>query len=117
MTNKQINYAIAKACKWTEIHDSGPWHNHKPWGYPPQPSGTGGNAYKYVPNYCTDLNAMHDAEILIQDRNKYLNILASVTEPIDGLPKDHDWAFTRATARQRAEAFLRTLGKWEKVQG
>jgi len=30
---------------------------------------------------------------------------------------DNAWAFALATARQRAEAFLRTLGKWEEVQG
>lgn len=107
MSDEQINAAIAQACGYEcrEPYAQG-------WVLPNK------TAWQLtIPNYCTDLNAMHDAEILIQDRNKYLNILASVTEPIDGLPKDHDWAFTRATARQRAEAFLRTLGKWEEVQG
>lgn len=106
MTDEQINRAIAETCGWkprrqTKLTRTGHFKV----------------SYENPPDYCTDLNAMHDAEILIQDRNKYLNILASVTEPIDGLPKDHDWAFTRATARQRAETFLRTLGKWEEVQG
>lgn len=103
MSDEQINAAIAQACGYEcrEPYAQG-------WVLPNK------TAWQLtIPNYCTDLNAMHDAEILIQDRNKYLNILASVTEPIDGLPKDHDWAFTRATARQRAETFLRTLGKWE----
>jgi hypothetical protein len=92
MNDEKINAAIAEVCGWTEHPD----------GY-----------YDSIPNYCADLNAMHNAEVLIQDRNKYLNILAGVTEPIDGTPADHDWAFTRATAYQRAEVFLRTLGKWE----
>lgn len=107
MSDEQINAAIAQACGYEcrEPYAQG-------WVLPNK------TAWQLtIPNYCTDLNAMHDAEILIQDRNKYLNILASVTEPIDSLPKDHDWAFTQATARQRAEAFLRTLGKWEEVQG
>lgn len=111
MTDQEINAAIAEACGWTEVGEceNGGFRFR---GFPPHRF----EAHrKPIPNYCTDLNAMHEAEILIQDRNKYLNILASVTEPIDGLPKDHDWAFTRATARQRAEAFLKTLGKWEEA--
>lgn len=116
MTDDQINKAIAEACGWTEIHDSGPWHNHKPWGYPPQPPGAGGNAYKYVPDYCNDLNAMHEAEKTLTPKNWnnfsenwwiYCKLLRV---------NDADEAI-HATARQRAEAFLRTLGKWEEVQG
>ena len=103
MTDEQINAAIAKACGWTEIKDN-------VVGKAP---GETANRVMFLPNYSTSLNMMHEAEALIQDRNKYINILAGVTEPIDGLPEDHDWAFTRATAYQRAEAFLRTLGKWE----
>ena len=107
MTDEQINAAIAEACGWTEIQKC--VCSHKLEGYP-----NNFEIYKMpVPNYCADLNAMHDAEVLIQDRNKYLNILAGVAEPIDSLPEEHDWAFTRATAYQRAEAFLRTLGKWK----
>jgi hypothetical protein len=111
MTNEQINEAIAEACGWIEIHDSGPWHHHKPWGYPPQPPGAGGNAYKYVPDYCTDLNAMHEAEKVLAPKNwdrfseKWWNYYHHL---LDG-----DVHKTiHATARQRAEAFLLTLGKW-----
>lgn len=108
MTDEQINRAIAEACGWTEIHDSGPWHNHKPWGYPPQPPGTGGNAYKYVPNYCVDLNAMKEAEMTLTSV-QLLNYIAMLYNVCDDAPL--------ASSRQRAEAFLRTLGKWEEVQG
>lgn len=111
MTNEQINQRIAEACGWTEIHDSGPWHNHKPWGYPPQPPGTGGNAYKYVPDYCADLNAMHEAEMTLTEYQResiYPRMMGGWRNPTKPI---------YATARQRAEAFLRTLGKWEEVQG
>jgi len=56
------------------------------------------------PDWCNDLNAMHKAEKTILDINDGYGWELSRTE-----------CFTvwHATARQRAEAFLRTLGKWE----
>lgn len=104
MTDQQINMAIAEACGWTEIHDSGVWHHHKLWGYPPLAPGAGGNSYQYIPDYCTDLNAMHEAEkvLPIKKLMKYVRHLEK---------RSSVWFC--ADARQRAEAFLRTLGKWE----
>jgi len=105
VTNDQINRAIAEACGWTDIHDSGPWHNHKLWGYPPELHGQGGNAYKYMPDYCADLNAMHHAEKTIyKHHNLWSAYYYHVGVGAQGL---------HATARKKAEAFLRTLGKWE----
>jgi hypothetical protein len=112
MTDEQINQRIAEACGWTDIHDSGPWHNNTLWGYPPIKPGQGGNAYKYLPNYCTNLNAMHEAEKVLQ------NQFAAMIE--EAYWRNLQWVKPHpiyATARQRAEAFLRTLGKWEEVQG
>lgn len=65
-----------------------------------------------VPNYTEDLNAMHEAEKVLIRPNLYaqggwgmylrhLSIVTDEQHPID------------ATAAQRAEAFLRTIGKWE----
>jgi hypothetical protein len=83
MTDEQINAAIAK------IHLSEKY----PDGY-------------WVRDYCANLNAMHEAEsILTEDQ---LWIMARQIEK----NWEDQWYF-RATARQRAEAFLRTLGKWE----
>jgi hypothetical protein len=107
MTNEQINAAIAEACGWTGIHDSGPWHNHKLWGYPPMKHGQGGNAYKYLPDYCADLNAMHDAEKVLRDKELLFEYGMHISN------SHHYEYLLRATARERAEAFLRTLGKWE----
>jgi hypothetical protein len=72
-----------------------------------------------LPNYLNDLNAMHQAEELITDWPKYTKMLAKV---IAGVPdatraegtivKVCTSVMIRATAAQRAEAFLRTLGLW-----
>jgi hypothetical protein len=60
-------------------------------------------------DYCNDLNAMHEAEkVLGKERNHYIDMLGTMY-------KD-SWEFATATARQRAEAFLRTLGKWEEAE-
>lgn len=106
MTNEQINRQIAEACGWTNIHDSGPWHHHKIWGYPPMQPGQGGNTYNYLPDYCNDLNAMHEAEATLTEDQLWI-----MARQIERNWEDQ-WYF-RATASQRAEAFLRTLGKWE----
>ena len=110
MTDQQINQAIAKACGWTEIHDSGVWHHHKLWGYPPLAPGAGGNSYQYILDYCNDLNAMHEAERTLTDANMYV-----MEYHIKAMVRGNGFYF-HATARQRAEAFLRTLGKWEEAE-
>ena len=59
---------------------------------------------------CNDLNAMHDAEKVLTDDQRdifyprWLGGFMSRTGPI------------YATARQRAQAFLRTMGKWEEAK-
>lgn len=60
-------------------------------------------------NYCSDLNAMHDAEMILPI--KKMMIYLKHLEKINGC------YWFCADARERAEAFLRTLGKWEEVQG
>jgi hypothetical protein len=81
MTTEQINIAIAEACGWTDIN---------------------------VPGYCHDLNAMHEAENVL-DTETEDNITGSYSAYAQCLA----WAGGySATARQRAEAFLRAIGKW-----
>jgi hypothetical protein len=71
-------------------------------------------AYNSGPNYCTDLNAMHEAEKVLSDESwlEYTNMVRKIFGPIRSVPA---WgkSYLHLTARQRAEAFLRTLGKWE----
>ena len=59
------------------------------------------------PDYPTDLNAMHEAEkvLTLPERRKYRKTLLGHCEPAS--------IAIHATAAQRAEAFLRTIGKWE----
>lgn len=101
MTNEEINAAIAEACGWRDV-----WR-HRDVGTSPD------NQFLQVPKYCTDLNAMNEAEKCVEDRDKYLNVLADITEELEFISVENDWLFCRATARQRAEAFLRTLDKWK----
>jgi hypothetical protein len=99
MTNEQINIAIAKACGWkyekneTHAPDGSFW-----WSKEPE-----------FPNYCNDLNAMHEAEKLHADDDKwterYWLALYEATQ-------ETRWPYD-ASAAQRAEAFLKTIGKWE----
>jgi hypothetical protein len=64
-------------------------------------------------NYCTDLNAMHEAEKVLTDE-QCVFIRLHLRERLENHPASrYVW---NATARQRAEAFLRTLGKWEEAE-
>lgn len=74
----------------------------------------------YLPDYLNDLNAMNEAEALFDAPSKthfgnnsaYYHYLSIVTKR-DGNELLNRYRMIRATAAQRAEAFLRTIGKWE----
>lgn len=74
-------------------------------------------AYNFVINYCGDLNAMHEAEKVLPDESwlEYTNMAREIFGPIRSLPALGK-SYLHLTARQRAEAFLRTLGKWEEAE-
>lgn len=68
-------------------------------------------------DYLNDLNAMHEAEkMLDEDQRDYFIDKLSTTIYGDVWPQDwvnEHWSkLVMATARQRSEAFLRCLGKW-----
>jgi hypothetical protein len=69
------------------------------------------------PDWCNDLNAMHDAENLLQRmKPEFARWLLEIVSRDAGPGVWYaagSFAHVHATARQRAEAFLRTLGKWE----
>jgi hypothetical protein len=75
-----------------------------------------GGEWKPVPYYPKDLNAMHEAEKIFDktQRSKYANELHDVilTEENEDDDTEIDFAWLSATAAQRAEAFLRTVGRW-----
>jgi hypothetical protein len=106
MTDDEINASIAESCGWTEVnvtHRSGKAPNAEYVGS------------EFIPNYCNDLNAMHEAEKAFnwQQWNAYREELRTVV--LGPIRMVSDWckADLHATARQRAEAFLKTIGKWE----
>jgi hypothetical protein len=104
MTDEQINAAIAEACGWTDFAV------HPEFGLMGTPPDTHG-LRTAVDWYTIDLNAMHEAEKVLNDANMF--VMAHHIERLVSAKGQH---YFHATARQRAEAFLRTLGKWEEVQ-
>lgn len=101
MTDQQINAAIAEALGWEQKGNT--WLT---------PSGTPVFATD-VPNYCNDLNAMHEAEKVLAPKN-WNNFKKNWWDYCKLLREGNDASEAiHANARQRAEAFLRTLGKWE----
>jgi len=99
MTDEQINQRIAEACGWTDFV------THPEFGLMGVAPDTHG-LRTGVEWYTVDLNAMHEAEESLKGKQfgAYGNALTDIEGSLWGI---------RATARQRAEAFLRTLGKWE----
>ena len=101
MTDEQINISIAKACGWkyenneTHAPDGSFWWSKE----------------LEIPDYCNDLNAMHEAE-------KSLNQIQAraYSDFLGQSEQDGTWAGCHCfhqTAAQRAEAFLKNINKWE----
>ena len=113
MTDEQINIAIAEHFGWGFLasNDFGKnIYEHKFHGR---------QSHKSLPDYCNDLNAMREAEMSVVNSPKYWENLVNIVlgfEYIDFDPTNEYSCLEVATAssRQRAEAFLKTIGKWEK---
>lgn len=107
MSPEAQRIAIAEACGWRLLTKpqqfgnvflgAGCW-----WQDDQQRGGS-------CPDYLSDLNAMREAEeaLAVQQQNIMLRIT------IDHIGVDRAMF---ATAAQRAEAFLRTIGKWEDAE-
>jgi hypothetical protein len=69
-----------------------------------------------VPDYLNDLNAMHEAEKVLNEKEQrdyvFRLLLKLVAGSVTNNLNDH-FIFIQATATQRAEAFLKTLNLWE----
>jgi hypothetical protein len=104
MTNQQINRAIAEACGWTEISTD------SVVGKAP---GETCNRVMFLPLYCSNLNAMAEAEAVLKvaDTHEYTDLLYDIA--CKNQEQTGKWLPYSIPARQRAEAFLRTLDKWE----
>jgi len=71
-----------------------------------------------IPDYCSDLNAMAEARKAafhglknVTHRVNFMVWLHRITEP-EAATFGNPWKLVDSTARQQAEAFLRTFGKW-----
>ena len=73
-----------------------------------------------VPDFTGDLNEMHEAEsTLHRNGPEFSRMLLELVGEAAGpgvLYAYGSFSHVHAPARLRAEAFLRTLGKWEEVQ-
>jgi hypothetical protein len=94
MNDEEINRAIAEHLGWKPTTDGGIcWTDD-------------GEAIITPPNYCGDLNAMHEAEKTLENHQLWM-----MTYALAGIVHV-DTPIAHATSYQRAEAFLRTVGKW-----
>lgn len=112
MTDEQINQRIAEACGLICLHEFqankdgvkfGYWEYPKTW--------TGPKKQPWCLDFCHDLNAMHEAEKKLLRCHGAWETYGNKLICMFGCD-----AFA-APARQRAEAFLRTLGKWNDQSG
>jgi hypothetical protein len=121
MNKEKQRIAIAEACGWKDIKDT----NHEDVNIESRSiscwSGLTGVPPKFIhyewnrviiPDYLNNLNAMHEAEMSRVDMEdgRFIVLFREYLHTILG----HDGSLAiHATAAQRAEAFLRTIGKWE----
>lgn len=109
MTNEQINIAIAEACGIASQDQWGTWYK-TPLGW-----------MRDCPDYCNDLNAMHEAERSNEMHfdQRWAETIVEIAHRESSMDIDRtdgwDWVLlvARLNPSQRAEAFLRTIGKWE----
>ena len=113
MNTEQQNIAIAESLGWKwNLMISSPYYV---WLHP-DGCACGSPGYlcdkekssSAVPDYTGDLNAIHDAEDHISESQweVYAGHLAGMNKPLES------FRFLTATAAQRSEAYLRTLGLW-----
>jgi hypothetical protein len=112
MKPEEQRIAIAESCGWTDLRWIGAAGEKELYGKPAvRPGGI------CVPDYLADLNAMLEAEKTLDEpqSNEYIAFLYY------GDRHEHAWDQTAAfeaatsTAAERAEAFLRTINKWEET--
>jgi hypothetical protein len=101
MTQEEQRIAIAEACGWkTGYRDPEAWHP--------------------LPDYLNDLNAMHEAERLLDEDDQWLEYMLNLQRVLERNPDRGKWVVCQdnmhATAAQRAEAFLRTIGEWKECK-
>ena len=104
MSPEKQRIAIATACGWTRFNNA----THKWAILYGQPPNAQSNSWE-LPHFLTDLNAMHAAEKILTGYQQTVTYSDSLMKIVGY----HTFDSAHATAAQRSEAFLRTLGLWE----
>ena len=128
MTPEAQQIAMAEAHGWDydpeEAHE---WGSRGQWVRQPEKKHERRRLFSKscIPDYLNDLNAMHEAEKVLNEKQLYCygNKLDDLTRReevmemsyVNGPKAGMYPELFRATAAQRAEAFLRTIGKWEEI--
>jgi hypothetical protein len=123
MTNEEINKIIAKFRGWVEYHPtpesiSKGYPSYSYW-IPPRDSkqfaeNWGKLEMDYPPDYCNNLNAMHEAENTIKDpiqQSFYAEYLGDCGSFEKG--EYPTFRFVNSTAKERAIAFVKIIRKWK----
>ena len=113
MTPEAQRIAIAEACGWKNadhpdvMNLKQKWTMQKKWCMDPN----GVLRFNHHrPDYLNDLNAMHEAEKVLNEKQDHI-MNDTLWDMCEG--RKYLW---HATAAKRAEAFLRTIGKWEEAK-
>lgn len=110
MNTEKQRIAIAEACGWEKQAREEIWWNKNKCRYA---------ILDELPDYLSDLNAMHEAEeTLSENKQEYFEsflqgIANSGINAEEAETHDFYWSVIHATAEERAEAFLKTIGRWE----
>ena len=117
MTEDEINVALAEAFGWREIKR----FLGGLFGLPPDTWKRQGTYWtslgKYdTPNFTADLNVIAEAESRLDDA-QWLEYMLNLQDVLKCRPEGNKWRVCRenmsATARQKAEALVKTIGKWK----
>lgn len=114
MTDQEINIAIADTCGNKNVHPV-IIRNVTRQGDDRCCGVTSDDGW--IPDYCHDLNAMHEVVFSMDQDNRtmWFNNLCDIVNRRKELALDAMSIFylINSTAHHRAEAFLRTVGKWK----
>ncbi len=97
MTPEEINKTIAEACGWTYITSLGSGR---------KPDHGSFRETDKIPNYYGDLNACHEMEKGLKNWQQWDCYIENLIKSVEDY-------LVHATAPQRCEAFLKTIGKWK----
>lgn len=111
MTKEKMRVKLAEWAGWTLINATG----KQPVGMNPYKTGSACSRVDTLPNYPEDLNAVHSLEEKLSPE-QHLNFAYQLYLVCKAENPNRALIVARisATAHQRCEALLKTLGLWEK---